>query len=235
MLHLRCLGRRVPLASVVVGVTAFALFPVAGTAAAAHHHRHTLVHATNHWKYGSSSSINTAVQPFVGSGIGKLQQAPSSQAFFEGGADQSDGSTPAPGGGEGAFLKGDEMYNGSSTTTVVDFTLPKGVTVYQDPSCGFLGNPNNYCIDAGPGTPGCVPDVTNLSNLITVSGNEIEFRVACAPGESFFWEAEFASLISTPGLYDTSVQFKVGVLKRAKDATNMWQIQMPGSFEVLGF
>jgi hypothetical protein len=213
-----------------VVVAAFVLFPVAGTAAAAHHHRHyTLVHATNSWKYGSSS-VNTAIQPFVSGGIGKLPQAPSSQAFFEGGADLSDGITPAPGGAEAAFLKGDESYNESNTTTVVDFTLPSGVTVFQDPSCGFLGNPNNYCIEAGPGSPGCVPD---SSNIVTVSGNEIEFRLACTPGESFFWEAELASLISTPGFYDTSAQFKVGVLKRAKGG-NMWQIQMPGTFDVLG-
>jgi hypothetical protein len=39
------------------------------------------------------------------------------------------------------------------------------------------------------------------------------------------------SLISTPGIYDTSAQFKVGVYKRTK-GTNMWQIKMPGSFEV---
>jgi hypothetical protein len=221
-------SRRVSLASVVVA--AFVLFPVAGTAVAAHHHRHyTVVHATNSWKYGSSS-VNTAIQPFVGSGIGKLPQAPSSEAFLEGSMNLSDGTTPALGGALAAFLKGNESYNGSTTTTVVNFTLPSGVTVLQDPSCSFLGNPNNYCILAFPGDPGCVPD---SSNIVTVSGNEIEFRLACTPGDSFYWEAELSSLISTPGSYDTSAQFKVGVYRRAK-GVNMWQIQMPGSLEAFG-
>jgi hypothetical protein len=184
--------------------------------------------ASGHGWSSGSSSIATAVSPFTGSGIGPLPAAPSSQAGLEGGADLSDGITLAPGGAEAGFLKGDEMYNGSSTTTVVDFTLPSGVTVHTDPSCGGLGNPNNYCMEAGPGSPGCVPD---SSDLVTVSGNEVDFRVACAPGQSFFWFADLDSLISTPGLYGTSAQFKVGVYKRAK-GTNMWQIKLPGSFEV---
>ena len=34
------------------------------------------------------------------------------------------------------------------------------------------------------------------------------------------------------GSYDVNVQFKVAMYKRTKDAPNMWQIKLPGVFEV---
>jgi len=173
------------------------------------------------WKSFGSPSVHSSVTPFVnGNGIGSLPVAPSSEAGLEGGAYLSDGFTPAPGGLEAGFMKGNEMYNGSTTTTVVDFSLPPGVTI--DTSC--TGLPGNLCIG---GWTDCSFDP---SNFITVSGSEVEFRIACAPGDELLWEADLVSLISTPGLYDTSVQFKVGAMRRAKDATNMWQIPLPGTF-----
>jgi hypothetical protein len=180
--------------------------------------------ATHSWTFGSSS-VSGAVSPFA-NGIGPLPAAPSSEAGLDGGADLSDGTTPAPGGLETGFLKGNESYNGSYTTTVVDWTLPQGVTIHTDPGCGGPGNPGNYCVFVPYAT--CAPD---SSTYITVSGNEVEWRVACAPGQFLYWAAELDSLISTPGIFDTSVQFKVGVYKRTK-GTNMWQIKMPSSFFV---
>jgi hypothetical protein len=164
-----------------------------------------------------------AVSASASNGIGMPPPAPFSQAFAEGGADVSDGTTPQTGLLFGLFEKGDESYNGSQTTTVVNFTLPPGVSIHNDPvECSGL--PNNDCI--------IIIDSTCDGGTISPSGNEIEFRIACDPGEGFIWEALVDSLITTPGAYDLTAQFKVGVLKRAKDATNMWQIKdsLTGSF-----
>lgn len=184
------------------------------------------VASTGGWKPFGSPSVSGASGPFLDSGIGPLPLAPTSSAIGDGGAYLSDGLTPAQGGANGFFMKGDEIYNGSNTTTVVDVTLPPGETVHTDPECGGPGNPANLCVGGGGY---CAPD---SSRLVSVSGNEIAFRFACSPGESFEWEAELDSLIPTLGTYDASVQFKVGVYRRTKGG-NMWQIKLPGFFEVI--
>jgi hypothetical protein len=156
-------------------------------------------------------------------GIGPVPPAVDSQAFFEGGADTSDGITPEQGLILAGFQKGSESYNGSDTTTVVDFTLPEGVTIHNDPvECS--GFPNNDCLIILDST---CSDPTG----VTVNGNEIEFQIACDPGEDFIWLAEVDSLLPD-GNYDVNVQFKVGTTKRVKDGPNMWQIKMPGVFQV---
>ena len=157
-------------------------------------------------------------------GIGSVPPAPDSEAQFAGGADTSDGITPAQGLVFGLFEKGSETYNGSATTTVVDFTLPEGVTVHNDPvECDGL--PNNDCIVILGST--CDPAE------IAIDGNEIEFRIACEPGEGFVWEALVDSLLPD-GNYDVNVQFKVQSTQRAKDGPNMWQIKMDDVFQVPG-
>jgi hypothetical protein len=156
-------------------------------------------------------------------GIGAVPAAPDSSADFEGGAPASDGVTPAVGEIGAIFNKGSESYNGNGTTTVVDFTLPEGVTIHNDPvECSGL--PNNDCIVI-------VESSCSDPSAITINGNEIEFQIACDPGESFIWIALVDSLLPE-GAYDVNVQFKVATYKRTKDAPNMWQIKLPGVFEV---
>ena len=157
-------------------------------------------------------------------GIGPVPPAPDSQAFLEGGANTSDGLTPASGFVFGGFAKGSEMYHGNGTTTVVDFTLPTGVTIHTDPGCA------GFSFDDL-----CLQFETNCSGPtgITANGNEVEFQIACDPGEGFDWAAEVDSLLPN-GNYDVNVQFKVATYKRTKDAPNMWQIKLPGAFQVPG-
>jgi hypothetical protein len=162
-------------------------------------------------------------------GIGPLPAAPSSLAEGFGGADTSDGITPEDGFFLGFFEKGSESYNGSSTTTLVNFTLPAGTTVHFDAV---------ECSDENGGIGGyCLGYETNCSPsgdpVVTVNGNTVEFRLACDEGEGLEWGAAVDSLLPE-GTYDASVEFKVGVLRRAKDATNMWQIKLPEVFEVPG-
>jgi hypothetical protein len=165
--------------------------------------------------FGTTSSLSS---PFISAnGIGPLPPATTSAALTSGGADVSDGTTPAPGGIIAGFMKGGESYNGSSTTTVINFDLPPGVTV--DTSCG------GPCIEGGDD---CSPEG---GPVVAVSGNEIKFRLACAPGQGLGFEALLTSLITTPGTYNTTVQFKVGVFNRAKGG-NMWQINPAGPFFV---
>jgi len=158
-------------------------------------------------------------------GLGRPPTAPSSTAGLLGGADVSDGLAPADGGVAGGFTKGSESYNGSSTTTLVDFSLPAGVNVVYDPvECGDLDN-GGYCLGY---ETNCDP---SADQVVTVNGNSVEFRLACDPGEGFEFEAGVTSLLPE-GTYDASVQFKVGALKRAKPGPNMWQIQLPDAFGV---
>ena len=156
-------------------------------------------------------------------GLGPVPPAPDSEAQFFGGAETSDGITPTQGLVFGLFGKGSESYNGSGTTTVVDFTLPEGVTIHNDPvECSGL--PNNDCIIIVDST---CSDPTG----ITINGNEIEFQIACDPGEGLVWEALVDSLLPD-GSYDVNVQFKVQTTKRVKDGPNMWQIKMGDVFQV---
>ena len=159
-------------------------------------------------------------------GIGPVPPAPDSQAFFEGGANTSDGITPALGEIGAIFQKGDESYNGNGTTTVVDFTLPEGVTIFSDPECAGL-SVDDLCLLI-------VENTCSDPTGITANGNEVEFQIACDPGEGFLWLAEVQSLLPE-GSYDVNVQFKVATTKRTKDAPNMWQIKLPGVFEVSSF
>jgi len=161
----------------------------------------------------------------AGNGIGPVPQAVDSQAFFEGGADTSDGVTPAFGEIAAGFQKGTESYKGNDTTTVVDFTLPQDVTIASDPQCAGL-SVDDLCLLI-------VENTCSEPTGITVNGNEIEFQIACDPGQDFIWLAEVSSLLPD-GSYDVNVQFKVATYKRTKDAPNMWQIKLPGVFGVPG-
>jgi hypothetical protein len=148
-----------------------------------------------------------------------------SQAFFEGGAPTSDGITPQTGFFAAGFLKGSEAYNSSTTTTVVDFTLPTGVTIHTDPECAGLGF-NNYCIEI-------VDNTCADPTAVTVDANTVHFQIACDTGQSFEWIAADDSLLAD-GTYEVDVQFKVSTYQRVKNGPNMWQIKMPGVFEVPG-
>ena len=88
----------------------------------------------------------------------------------------------------------------------------------------MCGLPNNDCIIIVDST---CSDPTG----ITINGNEIEFQIACDPGEGFVWEALVDSLLPD-GNYDVNVQFKVQTTKRVKDGPNMWQIKMDDVFQV---
>ena len=160
-------------------------------------------------------------------GIGPVPPAPDSSAVLFGGAPASNGVTPTVGEISVVFDKGNESYHSNGTTTVVDFTLPAGVTIHTDPECagGIAGD--DFCLDIDEN--GCSAAPTG----VTVNGNEIEFQIACAPGGFFIWFAEVDSLLPE-GNYDVSTQFKVATYKRTKDAPNMWQIKMPGEFGAFG-
>jgi hypothetical protein len=184
--------------------------------------RTTLVAALAAFAVAASATVASA-----NNGLGPLPAAPSSLAEAFGGADVSDGLTPEQGFFFGEFTKGAESYGLSSTATVVDFTLPEGTTVnFNLTECGEL--------DAGGF---CLVFETNCEPLaeqvVSVSGNTVSFRLACEPGEGVAFEALVDSLLPE-GTYDASVQFKVGVTRRAKDATNMWQLKLPDVFEVPG-
>jgi hypothetical protein len=154
-----------------------------------------------------------------------LPQATVSTGGLAGGADLSDGLTPAQGGAEGGFTYSGEAGSGTQTT-IVDFTLPAGVTVATGCDVGA----GTLCIEFGSN---CQPSVAPPALPVTVSGNTIEFRLACAIGQGVEWDALLASLISTPGNFNESVQFKTTILKRTpKGATTMWQIKSPTSFTV---
>ena len=173
----------------------------------------------------AAALLVVATTAAANNGIGPVPAAPTSFANGFGGADVSDGFTPADGGFVGSFTKGDESYNGSNTTTVVDFTLPQGTSVLYDPvECGDLDN-GGYCLGY---ETNCDP---SADQVVTVNGNSVEFRLACEPGEGVGFEAGVDSLL-LEGTYDASVQFKVGALKRAKPGPNMWQIQLPDAFGV---
>jgi hypothetical protein len=156
-------------------------------------------------------------------GIGRLQQATLSTASGSGGADLSNGSTPADGSVGGTFTYQGEG-GGGTQTTVVDWSLPAGVTVHFDAGqCSGKGV-GGYCLDY---ETDCDPSTAD-PQAVTVSGNEIEFRLACQSGEGFDFEADLDSLIAANGLYDMSVQFKINTLRRTSN--NMWQIKLPESF-----
>jgi hypothetical protein len=165
-----------------------------------------------------------ALVVFVGTAAaanGKLPQATDSTAGAEAGAALSDGTTPAGGGILGGFTYNGEAGLGTHTT-VIDWQLPPGVTVHVDADeCGGL------CLDY---ETNCDPSVGDPTQVVTVDGNVIHFRLACDSGEGFDFEALLDSLISAPGDYDMSVQFKTTTLRRT--ANNMWQIKLPGSFGV---
>jgi hypothetical protein len=170
-----------------------------------------------------AAALLTVFGGTASAGNGKLPQATVSTAGGGGGADLSDGSTPAEGGVEGGFT-----YNGEggvgTQTTVVDWQLPAGVTVHFDSDlCG------GYCIEYGTD---CDPSTSDPTQVVTVDGNVIHFRLACDSGEGFGFGAGLDSLISVAGDYDMSVQFKITTLRRANN--NMWQIKLPGTFTVGG-
>ena len=158
----------------------------------------------------------------AGSALGKVPPAPSSQAEAFGFADISDGITPEQGFFLGAFEKGTEAYHGNDETTVVNFTLPQGVTFVFDPDCNGLSNGDLCLIYDTDCEPLADP-------VVTADGNSVEFRLACEPGEQIFFQALVDSLLPA-GTFDASVEFKVGVTRRAMDATNMWQIKLPDVF-----
>ena len=159
-------------------------------------------------------------------GLGPLPPTPpfsGTDYIFEDEVPPSDGITPQQGLVFAGFLKGDESYLGNGTTTIVDFSLPQGVTIVNDPTnCGNLGF-NGLCILEG-GT--CDPPTS-----VTANGSEVEFQIACEPGEFFEWEALVSSLLPT-GSYDVNIQYKVYSYKRAKPGPNMWQVKLPGAFVV---
>jgi hypothetical protein len=163
----------------------------------------------------------------AGSALAKVPPAPSSLAEAIGFAGISDGVTPEEGFVFGAFQKGTEAYQGDDETTVVNFTLPEGVTVVFDPDCSGLSN-GDLCLiyetDCEPLT----------DEVVTASGNTIEFRLACEPGEFILFQALVNSLLPE-GTFDMSVEFKVGVISRTHDAPNMWQIKLPDTFQVDSF
>ena len=158
----------------------------------------------------------------AGSALGKVPPAPSSQAEAIGFADVSDGITPEQGFFLGLFEKGTEAYHGNDETTVVNFTLPEGVTFVFDPECNGLSN-GDLCLVYDT-------DCEPLADpVVTADGNSVEFRLACEPGEQILFQAFVDSLLPA-GTFDASVEFKVGVIRRAMDATNMWQIKLPDVF-----
>jgi hypothetical protein len=152
-----------------------------------------------------------------------------SDPYGSGGADLSDGVTPEFGAILGGFRYLGEAGTGTRTT-VIDFTLPPGTTVISDPECAELGL-NNLCL-IFLYEPLCDWSTTDPAKRVTVSGNTLSFRMACDIEEYFEFGAYLTSLISTPGVYDMSVQFKTTTLKRNKSTANMWQVKLPGSFEV---
>ncbi len=161
------------------------------------------------------------------SAFGKVPPAPSSQADAFGFAVISDGVTPVIGVVFASFEKGSEAYHGNDETTVINFTLPEGVTITFEPDeCGSLGV-GGFCLQY---ESDCEP---SGDPVVTVEGNTVEFRLACEPGESIFLAALVDSLLPE-GTYDVSVEFKVGVLRRTHDAPNMWQIKLPDVFGVSG-
>jgi hypothetical protein len=160
----------------------------------------------------------------AGSALGTVPPAPSSQADAFGFADISDGITPEDGFFLGEFEKGTEAYFGNDETTVVNFTLPEGVTFVFDPECNGLSNGDLCLVYETDCEPLADP-------AVTVDGNSVEFRLACEPGEQIFFQSLVDSLLPE-GTFDASVEFKVGVTRRAKDATNMWQIRLPDVFFV---
>jgi hypothetical protein len=68
----------------------------------------------------------------AGNGLGPLPPGGDSDYIIQGGAAPSDGITPQVGEMLAGFLKGSESYLGNTTTTVVDFSLPQGVTIVND-------------------------------------------------------------------------------------------------------
>jgi len=155
-------------------------------------------------------------------GNGKLPQATDSTAGADfAGADLSDGTTPAEGGILAGFTYNGEAGLGTHTT-VIDWQLPPGVTVHFD-----ADECSGWCIGY---ESNCDPSVSDPTQVVTFDGNIIHFRLACDSGQGFEFEARLDSLISVTGEYDMSVQFKTTTLRRA--AKNMWQIKLPGSFDV---
>jgi hypothetical protein len=132
----------------------------------------------------TAALLVAATTASAANGLGPLPAAPTSQADVFAGADVSDGVTVEEGILFGFFEKGDESFGGSDTTTVVNFTLPTGVTVRHDPDeCGEF-DVGGYCLLYDTN---CDPS-GNPDSVVTVNGNTIEFRLACEPGgESSCW------------------------------------------------
>lgn len=163
--------------------------------------------------------LASATAASAGGGLGPPPPAIDSQAYvLDGGAAPYSGSGPPVHGSIAAsFLKGSESYQSDGTTTVVDFTLPPGVTVRSDSSCANQdGLGDNYCLQILEQDCGADP------TAITVDGNTVSFQIACSPGGDFGWFASVDSTITTPGEYSMSVQFKVHSYQRTTG--NMWQI-----------
>jgi hypothetical protein len=148
-----------------------------------------------------------------------------SNADFFGGAPASDGVTAEVGEIFGIFEKGSEEYNSNGTTTVVNFSLPEGVTIHSDSElCGELPDENCLLI---------IENTCEEPTEVTLDGNTFDFQIACDEGEGFVWIALVDSLLPE-GSYDVNVEFKVDSYKRVKNGPNMWQIKLPEVFEVGG-
>src|SRR5919197_5211609 len=80
-------------------------------------------------------------------GLGPLPQVPplNTNYIFEDEVAPSDGITPQEGLVFAGFLKDNNSYLGDGTTKVVDFWLPQGVSIVNDPECADLGF-NGLCI-----------------------------------------------------------------------------------------
>lgn len=125
----------------------------------------------------------------------------------------------------GFTKRSDSGTLGGEPTSVVDFTLPAGITVPSSQDCqGWDGFPNdNYCLWIEGHS--CA-----LPTGITVDNNTVSFQIVCGVGDSFRWGSYLSSFITVPGFYPASVQFKVDTYKRTKNPDNMWQIS-PANFE----
>lgn len=177
-------------------------------------------------KFILSTPLFLAATLVLGAGAASAGNAPApatlSDAGGEGGSSLSDGITPAGGEVVGGFTYGGDAGLGSSTT-VIDWQLPSGVSLATGCDVGF----GDLCIlidtDCDWGTD-------DVSKQITASGNKVSLRLVCEAGEGFGLDFLTSTLSTTPGVLDMSVQFKTATLKRTPKANNLWQIKIPESF-----